>query len=149
MKTKQKTKKNYSSIFSVCFFLMAGLAFCLESESLPEVPDSKSVMEAVTATASIEPETEVPVSSDNSEMPEETILSVRAKDDFSSFEVNINTASSDQLMLLPGIGPGKAEAIVTYRTNFGCFSSIEDIMLVPGIKKGTYNKICQYITIEN
>ena len=56
-------------------------------------------------------------------------------------KVNINTATKDQLMTLPGIGESKAEAIIKYRDINGPFQSIEDITKISGIKEGVYNNI--------
>lgn len=61
--------------------------------------------------------------------------------------ININTASKEELMLLDGVGESIADNIITYRNEFGPFSSIEDIMNVPNIKTGIYEKIKNYITI--
>jgi competence protein ComEA len=61
--------------------------------------------------------------------------------------VNINTASKEELMSLPGIGEAKAESIITYRKENGRFDSIEDIMKISGIKEGAFNKIKDYITV--
>ena len=47
--------------------------------------------------------------------------------------VNINTASVEQLMALPGIGRSKANAIITYRETQGPFTSIDDLVNVKGI----------------
>lgn len=55
--------------------------------------------------------------------------------------VNINMASKEQLMSLPGIGESKADAIIQYREQNGGFASIEDIMQIPGIKNAAFSKI--------
>ena len=47
--------------------------------------------------------------------------------------VNINTASSEELQTLPGIGPALAERIITYRIEHGLFRSIDDLINVKGI----------------
>ncbi len=62
--------------------------------------------------------------------------------------VNINTASEEELSAIPGIGAGKAAAVVRYRQENGAFASIEDIMKVSGIKEGTYEKIKDKITVN-
>ncbi len=62
--------------------------------------------------------------------------------------VNINTASKEQLMTLPGIGEAKADSILTYRSEAGGFSRTEDIMQVEGIKEGLFQKIREYICTE-
>jgi competence protein ComEA len=61
--------------------------------------------------------------------------------------VNINTATAAELEALSGIGPKTAEAIVEYREANGPFGSIEDIVNVPGIGEGTFEKIKDRITV--
>lgn len=62
--------------------------------------------------------------------------------------VNINTASKEKLMTLPGIGESRAESIIEYREEYGCFSAIEDIMKVSGIKDAAYSKLKKYICVD-
>lgn len=59
--------------------------------------------------------------------------------------ININTATKESLMTLPGIGESRAESIITYREKNGDFSSIKDIMKVSGIKEAAFEKIKDYI----
>ena len=63
-------------------------------------------------------------------------------------KVNINSADRQTLMTLPGIGQSKADKIIAYREANGGFSSIEDIMLVGGIKEGMFNKIKESICVR-
>ena len=62
-------------------------------------------------------------------------------------KISINTATSEQLQTLPGIGSSKAESIVKYRNEFGNFTSIEDIKNVSGIGDSLFEKIKDNITI--
>lgn len=62
--------------------------------------------------------------------------------------IDLNTADVSQLSTLTGVGESKALAIIAYREENGPFTSIEDIMNVPGIKEGTYEKIKDKIAIE-
>ena len=64
-----------------------------------------------------------------------------------SGKVNINTAGKEELMTLTGIGEAKAQSILDYREEHGRFGSIEDLMLIEGIKEGVFNKIKEDITI--
>jgi competence protein ComEA len=61
--------------------------------------------------------------------------------------ININFASQVELESLPGIGKTNAEKIITYREQNGPFLTIEDIINVPGIGPGTYERIKDLITV--
>jgi len=60
-------------------------------------------------------------------------------------KVNVNTASAQQLALLPHVGPSVAERIVEHRTKNGQFKSIEDLALVKGIGDKTLADIKPYV----
>ncbi len=53
--------------------------------------------------------------------------------------IDINTASKKELISLKGIGPRKAEAIISYRQG-KCFKTVESLMLVKGIGVKTFEK---------
>jgi competence protein ComEA len=61
--------------------------------------------------------------------------------------VNIQTATAEQLQLLPGIGPSKAEAIVRYRSSHP-FARVEDILRVRGIGRVTFRRLRPMITVS-
>lgn len=61
--------------------------------------------------------------------------------------VNINTATADELAALPGIGPVTAQRIVEYRTQFGPFSTVEDLTQVFGIGPATVIQLKGLITV--
>jgi competence protein ComEA len=63
------------------------------------------------------------------------------------FPININTASKETLMQLPGIGEVKAQAIIEYRNQNGPFTSLEQIQEVSGIGPATFEKLKELITI--
>lgn len=63
--------------------------------------------------------------------------------------VDINSASIEQLDELPEIGPRTAEDIIAYRETNGPFTSVDDILDVPGIGQVTYDRIKPFITVGN
>jgi len=56
-------------------------------------------------------------------------------------KVNINTANSEELQTLSGIGPKKAERIIKYREEHGKFKQIDDLTEVYGIGKKTLERL--------
>lgn len=56
-------------------------------------------------------------------------------DDSTYGRINLNTATAAELETLPGIGPNKAAAILSYREEHGSFSSPEDLLQVKGISE--------------
>ena len=61
--------------------------------------------------------------------------------------ININTANSELLQTLPGIGPARASAIISHRENHGNFSSIEGLLQVSGIGPAILSGIRDFITV--
>ncbi len=61
--------------------------------------------------------------------------------------ININTASQAQLEALPGVGPTLAQRIITYRSENGRFTRVEDLLKVSGIGSALLERIRNQITI--
>ncbi|TWT09379.1 competence protein ComEA [Planomicrobium sp. CPCC 101079] len=62
--------------------------------------------------------------------------------------VNLNTATEEELMTLPGIGPSKAAAIIAYRKDAGSFQKVEDLKEVAGIGDKTFEKLAELIKVN-
>ena len=62
--------------------------------------------------------------------------------------ININTATSEQLQTLSGIGPARADSIIRHREARGGFANIEEIMNVSGIGESIFGNIRDRITVD-
>lgn len=63
--------------------------------------------------------------------------------------IDINTALLDELRALPGIGPKKAQAIVSWREQRGPFENVEQLMSVKGIGEKTLASIRVYVYVKD
>lgn len=59
--------------------------------------------------------------------------------------VNINTASSEELQLLPRVGPALAGRIIEFREANGPFQTIDEILAVKGIGENSFKKLEPFI----
>ena len=71
-------------------------------------------------------------------------ISEEAEDDG---KINLNKATREELMTLPGVGESRADSIIQYRNENGGFKSIEEVMQVSGIKEGLFEKIKDLIKV--
>ena len=63
-------------------------------------------------------------------------------------KININTATLEELLKLPGVGETKAKNIINYRNKNGVFKEITDLKKVDGIGESIYAQIEAFITVE-
>jgi competence protein ComEA len=71
-----------------------------------------------------------------------------AADESAEGVVNINTAGSEQLQLLPRVGPALAGRIIDFRENHGPFASIDELVAVKGIGETSLEKLSPFVTTD-
>ncbi len=62
--------------------------------------------------------------------------------------INLNSATKNELMNLPGIGEKTAENIIEFRNVKGKFKSIEELLSVKGIQRKKFGNIEKYIFVK-
>ena len=62
--------------------------------------------------------------------------------------VNLNTATVEELQLLPGIGEARARAVIAMRKERGGFKSVNDLLLVKGIGKAGLDRLRSHLTVS-
>jgi competence protein ComEA len=62
--------------------------------------------------------------------------------------LNLNSATEDQLQLLPGVGPAKAQRIVEYRGKKGPFKRVADLRKVKGFGYKSLKTLEPYLDVK-
>ena len=63
-------------------------------------------------------------------------------------KLNLNTATEEQLLLLPMVGPAKAERIVAWRKKNGGFKRVADLRHVKGFGYKSFKRLEPYLEIK-
>ena len=62
--------------------------------------------------------------------------------------VNINTASEEQLQMLPGVGEVRARAILSERKGRGGFKSVDDLRAIKGVGDSLLERMRPFVTLK-
>jgi competence ComEA-like helix-hairpin-helix protein len=63
-------------------------------------------------------------------------------------KLNLNTATEEQLMMLPTVGPSKAERVIAWRKTNGGFKRTADLRRVKGFGYKTFKKLEPFLDIK-
>ena len=138
-------KKNGILILALLPLLFAGflVGFYIGRNVSPgDVQVSRVPSATVATTAPTAAPTVNPTQPGQTEVPSPTVPAT-----LPGGKVNINTATKEQLMTLPGIGEVLAQKIIDYRAEHGPFKKIADLLLVDGIGEHRLDAIIDNITI--
>jgi competence protein ComEA len=136
---KEKTFLTCFYLFSVfCLLFLCGFIALDSTETdIPVLFQASALPSAV----------ESPTPSGSSAPAQESPSSQNAPEEPAPGRININTAGTDSLCSLPGIGEVLAERIIEYRSAIGGFSSLEELMEVKGIGEKKFAAIKDLITL--
>lgn len=77
---------------------------------------------------------------------QETVQETAAPE--ANFPLELNVATQEELMLIPGIGEVLSQRIISYREEMGGFDRLSQLMEVKGIGEATYEKISPYLYLK-
>ena len=144
MKPGIRTAKNII-IIAFCIFCAVGNCY----KHYRKVPDaSENIVFFDLAESNTHGNNDFPDNSASGEINNTDIDLPQTADKTGIDLIDINHASQEELMALPGIGEVKAKAIIEYRDAYGGFVSKEEIMEVKGIGQATYDRIKDLITVR-
>lgn len=142
-----KKRKWYQTVLPILFVLLCGLWYSRWYERNRLEMHQKEEQAVWAPSEEVSHAVSEPSISDLKETVEQN-TTIEQPQETQQFQININTATKEELMLLDGIGEKMAERIIAYRTEYGLFTSLEQLKNVKGIGEKTYQDIVVYITIE-
>lgn len=126
------------------------------AETAPAPADTGDAAEAAAGTgpaAAPEPAapSEPPAVPESAATPDDTRVAPASDEntaDAAALPCNINQATLDELVALPGIGPALAARIVAYRSEHGPFTSVEALLDIQGIGPQNLQEFAHLITVD-
>ena len=113
--------------------------------SVAESSQPVSSVSSATAVASVPPVSSQTAQNTTSAQSEQTSSVAKRTTPPAQPDINLTTATAEELCAIPKIGPVLAGRIIEYRDAYGPLSSLEELLEVKGIGEKLYETLCQYL----
>jgi competence protein ComEA len=134
-----RSTRRLMTIAALCVLVATGTATWLSSGNATAAPAAKVPAKVAAAT---------PAPDADDDGADEAPRKARGSKKQVTGKLNLNTATQDQLELLPGIGPSKAERVVAWRKKNGGFKRVADLRKVKGFGYKTLKKLEPFLDIK-
>jgi competence protein ComEA len=122
-----------AAIVALCALVATGTATWLTSSTASAKPAAAKVAAAAAPSAAAKDDDEP---------------RARASKKQVTGKLNLNSASDEQLQMLPGVGPSKSERIIAWRQKNGGFKRVADLRKVKGFGYKTLKKLEPFLDIK-
>lgn len=145
------TLRHGIAIVSLCALVAAATAITLGAGQAQAASDTGPIMSQRTRAVSHAKRPPLAPANDTfaaSDEPKAPASKKKSGGKTLSGKLNLNTATAEQLIQLPGVGPAKAERIIESRTKEGKFRRVRDLRRVKGIGYKTLQKLEPYLSVD-
>lgn len=125
-------------MFAGCLILLVAVAFAV-------IVYSPKTFTPVFSEAE---EESVPESAVYKENDEQASSENSSSENNAAFPIEINKASSEELQLIPGIGPKTAKLILDYRNEYGTIVTFRELLSIDGIGEKTVELLEEHCIIN-
>lgn len=132
-----------TAVFCFALYLAAGLGDESDMDTIVVIDEPAAVSETAAS------ETVQPGETHSAPIQTDQVHSAAAQPVTERLWLNLNTAASEELQKLDGIGPETAGNIIEYRTVNRGFRNVEELLEVSGIGEKKLENIRSYIYVEN
>ena len=141
--------RRIAAMIALCALVATATATWLSTSPALAAPSAAAAKAAKAAKAKkvareAEPDDAKPAKNGKAKAPAKKSKSKQAL----SGKLNLNTATADQLQLLPGVGAEKAERVVVWRQKNGSFKRVADLRKVKGFGYKTLKKLEKFLDVK-
>ena len=143
----RKERVTITLLFGLILFL-SGIQILIEEKVVPPPENHAQILEEFERKSELVRQRKL--ANEERYTPSESTITIAeaTEEGLQAKVINLNTATQQELELLPGIGKSYAQRIIEYRETIGEFTSVEELINVKGIGEKTLEKLKPFLTLE-